>query len=157
MSRRSALLAALGLAVAARLALAQSTDTFSARLSWVPISLAQHSEVGGEGVATATLSRSQLAITGSFEGLPAPATAARLHQGAATGASGPAIAELDIVHAADGTFEAAVELDRAQRAALMAGHLYIQLHAERGVPPDNAVLRGWLLAPQASAARRRER
>jgi hypothetical protein len=157
MPRSCALVVAFGLAAAAGLALAQIPERYAARLSWVPISLSQQSDVGGQGAATATLSRARLSIEGTFEGLPAAATMARLHQGVATGASGPAIADLEIMHAAAGTFAAEVELDREQRAALLAGHLYIQLHAERGVAPDNAVLRGWLLAPPASSARRRER
>ena len=38
-----------------------------------------------------------------------------------------------------------------ERDALLAGRLYIQLHAERGVAPDNAVLWGWLLTSQVSS------
>lgn len=154
MPRCNAFFVALGLAAAAGLAQAQSPDTFTARLSAVPISVAQLSEVGGEGEATATLSRSRLSIAGRFEGLPAPATAARLHRGAATGVSGPAVAELEITPASDGSFEGNVELNREQREALLAGHLYLQIHAALGVPPDNAVLRGWLLAPRAPSTRR---
>jgi len=144
----------LGLAAVAALALAQTPDAFVARLDWVPISGAERNDVAGSGTATATLSRSRLSITGTFTGLPAAATLASLRQGAATGARGPAIAELEIAHAADGSFSGEVELDREQRAALLAGHLYIQLHAERGVAPDNAVLWGWLLPGDASSARR---
>ena len=71
--------------------------------------------------------------------------AASLHQGVATGARGPAIAELEITQATAGAVAGNVELTREQRDALLAGHLYIQLHAARGVAPDNAVLWGWLL------------
>jgi hypothetical protein len=149
MARRSAFLAVLALAAAASAALAQSADSFTAYLSWVPISLAQRGEVGGQGAATATLSRSRLSIEGRFDGLPAAATSAQVRQGVATGASGPAIADLEITQAKAGTFRGDVELNRDQRAALLAGQLYIQLHADRGVAPDNAVLRGWLLAPRA--------
>ena len=77
-----------------------------------------------------------------------------LHQGVATGARGPAIAELTITKSADGTFTGGVELDREQRAALLAGHLYIQLHSERGVAPDGAALWGWLLTNQRAATNR---
>lgn len=150
MPRFGALIAALSLAGTATLTAAQSANEFVARLSWVPISLAQQSEVGGHGTAHGSLSRSRLAIEGSFEGLPAPATAARLHRGVTTGASGPAIGDLTITHATAGTFEGAIEIDRPLREALLAGHLYVQLYAERGVPPDDAVLRGWLLASGTS-------
>jgi hypothetical protein len=157
MPGQRALLVALGLTAAAGLTLAQSSDTFDAHLSWVPISLAEQRDVGGQGAVMATLSRSRLSIEGRFEGLPAPATAARLHQSTATGASGPAFAELEIPRTVAGRFEGDIELDRGQRTALVAGHIYIQLHAERGVAPDNAVLRGWLLAPRVLDKRRRER
>lgn len=159
MRRREAigLAVTLSLAIVASLVSAQAPDTYEARLSWVPISGAERGDVGGQGSATATLTRSQLSISGSFEALPASARSASLHQGVATGARGPAIAELEITSAASGLFSGTVELSRNQRAALLAGHLYIQLHAERGVAPDNAVLWGWLLpAAPTSAATRRE-
>ena len=139
------------MAIAASTALAQSSDTFTAYLDWVPISGAERNDVTGRGSATAKLSRSQLEISGCFAALPAAATRASLHQGVATGARGPVIAELTIAHNADGTFNGAVELDREQRAALLAGHLYIQLHSERGVAPDGATLWGWLLTNQRAA------
>ena len=142
---------ALTVAFAAGAALAQTAGTYTAYLDWVPISGAERNDVAGRGSATATLSRSQLRISGCFAGLPAAATRASLHQGVATGARGPAIAELTVVENADGTFEGAVELDRDQRAALLAGHLYIQLHSERGVGPDGATLWGWLLTNQRAA------
>ena len=136
-------------------ALAQDPrDVFTAYLDWVPISGAERNDVAGAGSATATLSRSQLRITGCFAGLPAAATRAVLHQGVATGARGPVIAELEIIKSADGTFTGGVELDREQRAALLAGHLYIQLHSERGVAPDGAALWGWLLTNQRAATNR---
>jgi hypothetical protein len=155
----------LSLTVAGGTALAQTTDTFSGRLRPVPVSLAQLSGGGGSGTVTATLSGRRLSINGTYAGLPATATLARLHQGVATGASGPAFADLNIINSGTVTLTAAhagrvvgeVELNREQREALLAGHLYIQLHAETGVEPDNAVLRGWLLArptDQPQAARR---
>jgi hypothetical protein len=137
--------------IAAGAALSQTADTFTAYLDWVPISGAERNDVTGRGAATATLSRSQLKIEGCFAALPAAATRASLHQGVATGARGPAIAELNVAKNADGTFDGSVELDRDQRAALLAGHLYIQLHSERGVAPDGATLWGWLLTNQRAA------
>lgn len=155
MKIRALLGVALAAALLADVALAQTPDTFTARLSWVPISLSQHSDVGGHGSATAMLSGNRLSIKGTFEGLPAAATAARVHVGVATGAGGPAIADLSVTNAAEGTLEGAVELSRDQLASLLAGHVYIQLHAEHGVPPDNAVLRGWLFAVTPPRGRRR--
>jgi hypothetical protein len=143
--------AALACSLAAAASLAQTADTFSAFLDWVPISGAERNDVTGRGSVTARLQRSQLTIDGCFAGLPAAATRASLHRGIATGARGPAIAELTIAHDPDGTFSGAVELDREQRAALLAGHLYIQVHSERGVAPDGATLWGWLLTNQRAA------
>lgn len=137
-----------GLVVITTAALAQDAGTFHARLDWVPISGAERNDVGGTGSITASLSRSSLSLTGCFERLPAAATRASLHIGVATGARGPAVAELTITKATSGTVAGEVPLDRAQRDAVLAGHAYIQLHAERGVAPDNAVLWGWLLANQ---------
>ena len=151
MKRTKTLWATLPLCIAASAAFAQTSDTFTAYLDWVPISGAERNDVAGRGAATATLSRSQLQITGCFAALPAAATRASVHQGVATGARGPAIAELTITKNPDGTFNGAVELDREQRAALVAGHLYIQLHSEKGVAPDGATLWGWLLTNQRPA------
>lgn len=137
-----------GLTVVASGALAQDAGVFGVRLDWVPISGAERNDVSGSGSAMATLSRSRLSIEGCFEGLPAEATQASLHHGVATGARGPAIAELEITKAASGELAGNVDLTREQREALLAGHLYIQIHAARGVAPDNAVLWGWLLTNQ---------
>jgi hypothetical protein len=142
----------LGIGVFAAAALAQDPGAFGARLDWVPISGAERNDVSGSGSVTATLSRSRLTIMGCFEGLPAAATRASLHHVVATGARGPAIAELEITEATGGTIAGNVDLTREQRDALLAGHLYIQLHAARGVAPDNAVLWGWLLTSQKTAA-----
>lgn len=147
-------LTTLGLAAVASAAAAQASNTFAARLDWVPISGAERNDVSGSGSATATLTRSRLEITGTFERLPARATRVRLHQGVATGARGPAIAELAVTAGADGTFSGEVDLSRDQREALLAGHLYLQVHAQRGVAPDNAVLWGWLLAERGRSAAR---
>ena len=136
---------ALGLAAIAGRALPQGANDFAARLDWVPISGAERNDVAGSGSASARLSRSRLSITGSFEGLPTTATHASLHQGVATGARGAAIADLVTTKGAAGTFSGEVALTDDHRDALLAGHLYIQVHAERGVAPDNAVLWGWLL------------
>ena len=141
----------VGLTALASLGLAQDAGVFGARLDWVPISGAERNDVAGRGFVTATLSRSRLSIMGCFEGLPAAATRASLHHGVATGARGPAIAELEITKQPNGVVAGNVDLSREQRDALVAGHLYIQLHAERGVAPDNAVLWGWLLSSQVTS------
>jgi hypothetical protein len=141
----------VGALLFASIALAQDSATLAARLDWVPISGAERNDVSGAGFVTATLTRSRLTIAGCFEGLPAAATRASLHQGIVTGVRGPAIAELEIEQSPAGEISGRVELTREQRDALLAGHLYIQLHAARGVAPDNAVLWGFLLMGQRTA------
>ena len=50
--------------------------------------------VAGSGSATATLAGAKLSITGTFEGLKSPATAATLHRGVARGVRGVSVADL---------------------------------------------------------------
>jgi hypothetical protein len=125
---------------------AQSGEKFTARLAWVPTAgAADRANVTGKGSATGTLSGRKLTIAGSFDGLAAPATIARLHQGVAKGARGAAITDLTISKAASGTLSGAVDLTPAQVEALRQGKLYIQLHSEKGSPPDGSNLWGWFL------------
>ena len=125
---------------------AQSSEKFSARLAWVPTAgAADRVNVTGKGAATGTLSGRKLSISGSFEGLAAAATAARLHQGVAKGARGAVISELTVSKGASGTLSGSVDLTAAQVDALRQGKLYIQVHSEKGVAPDGSNLWGWLL------------
>ena len=134
--------------VAAAAAFAQA-KTFTAELAWVPIGGAERNDVAGQGSATATLSGSRLSISGSFEGLPAKVTGAKLYRGVATGARGPAdtpaIANLRVAGDTSGKLEGDVRLTPDQLAALDAGQLYVQIYSEKGVLPDHATLWGWLL------------
>jgi len=143
---RGALVVALAAMLAAGAAAgAQNADKFTARLGWVPISGADRANVSGKGTATATLSGTKLAISGTFEGLAAPATVARLHEGVAKAARGPAIGDLVISKGTSGTISGAVALTPEQLASLKQGRLYVQVHSEKGVAPDGSTLWGWLL------------
>jgi hypothetical protein len=126
---------------------AQSPETFTAQLSSVPFGGAERNDVAGEGSATATLSGARVSIAGSFAGLPAKATGAKLHQGLVTGARGrgAVVAELRVTGEASGTLSGDVRLSAEQLAALKAGQLYVQIYSEKGVLPDHATLWGWLL------------
>jgi len=125
---------------------AQGGEKFAARLSAVPIpGPNERGNVTGKGTATAVLNGTRLTINGTFEGLPAPATIARLHQGVARGARGAAITDLTISKAASGTLSGSVDLTAPQVEALRQGKLYIQIHGEKGVAPDGSNLWGWLL------------
>ena len=126
---------------------AAAQDTFAAPLEWVPIGGAERNDVAGAGAATATLSGTRLVIAGSFEGLPAKAIAARLHEGIAKGARGrepAAIAELRVTADTSGTVTGDIVLNGEQIDALKAGRLYLQIYSEKGVLPDHATLWGWL-------------
>ena len=150
----TAALVAASLALAAAIS-AQSVDKYTVRLGMVPAANAnQQALVTGKGTATAVLAGNRLTINGSFEGLPAPATAARVHYGIAKGARGKAIADLTVSKAASGTISGAVTLTPEQLEGLKQGRLYIQVHSERGIPAeqgkvqpdvDNSNLWGWLL------------
>ena len=125
---------------------AQGGEKFTARLAWVPTAgAADRANVTGKGSATGTLTGRKLTINGSFEGLAAPATVARLHQGVAKGARGAAITDLTVSKAASGMLSGSVDLTAPQLDALRQGRLYIQLHSEKGVAPDGSNLWGWFL------------
>ncbi|HUL83207.1 MAG TPA: CHRD domain-containing protein [Gammaproteobacteria bacterium] len=137
---------ALALLAAVAIARAQPQDKFTATLGWVPIGGAERADVAGDGAVTATLSGSKLSIVGSFEGLPAKVTGAKLHQGVAKGArgAGTALAELRVTGGTDGTVSGDVRLSAEQVEALKAGRLYLQIYSEKGVQPDHGTLWGWL-------------
>ena len=124
---------------------AQAGDTYTARLGWVPTTPADRPNVIGKGSATATLAGRKLTIAGTFEGLAAPATVARLHQGIAKGARGSAITDLTVTQAASGKLSGSVDLTAEQVEALKQGKLYVQLHTGKGVPPDGSTLWGWFM------------
>lgn len=144
-SRRAIVFALAALVAAGGAAAAQNTDKFTARLGWVPITGANRADVTGKGTATATLTGSKLAINGTFDGLAGPATVARLHDGVAKGARGPAIGDLVVSKGTSGTITGSFELTPEQLASLKQGRLYIQLHSEKGVAPDGSNLWGWFL------------
>jgi hypothetical protein len=145
---RTAIVAGLAALVFLALPLAaQRADTFNAQFEWVPIGGAERNDVAGEGSATARLAGSNLTIEGSFAGLPAKVTGARLRQGVAPGARGPAlvIADLRVTGDVSGTLSGDVRLKPDQVTALKAGQLYVEIYSEKGVLPDHATLFGWLL------------
>jgi hypothetical protein len=124
---------------------AQGTETYTARLGWVPTTPTDRPNVTGKGSATATLAGRKLTISGAFDGLAAPATVARLHRGIAKGARGSAIGDLTVTQAASGKLAGSVDLTAEQVEALKQGKLYVQLHTAKGVAPDGSTLWGWLL------------
>src|SRR5687767_472274 len=77
--------------------LAQSSRTFRARLSTVPIDVLMQATVTGSGAATAVLTGRTLTVTGTFGGLVSPATVVRLHRGW-RGIRGPMFADLKVAN-----------------------------------------------------------
>jgi hypothetical protein len=120
----------------------QVRETFKVRLSPVPVDATSRNTTTGNGAATATLAGNKLTISGTFEGLQAAATAARLHTGKVTGIRGTAFAELEVSKAPAGTLSGSLTLTREQIDNLKRGRLYIQIHSEKA--PDGN-LWGWLL------------
>jgi hypothetical protein len=123
------------------LAGAQSTRTFTARLSVVPIDLAMQATIAGSGSATAELKGRTLTINGDYKGLKTPATVVRLHRGP-KGIRGPAVADLKASGGTSGTISGSIEVTPQQIEDLGRSWFYIQLHGEKA--PDGN-LWGWLL------------
>ncbi len=145
---RIAIAAALALAAGALFSQptsSQSASSFTARLAWVPISGAERNDVAGRGHLTAVLEGTILTISGEFEGLLTAAAIARLHEGVALGARGPAITDLSVTPATEGQISGQITLNASQLNALQDGRLYVQLHSQSGVAPDHSNLWGWLL------------
>jgi hypothetical protein len=130
------------LAVIALSLVAQSRETFKARLSAVPADARTRADLTGAGSATAMLDGMKLTVTGSFEGLKTAATTANLHSAVAAGVRGPVIADLTIPKATSGAITGTVELTPEQITSLHHGGLYVEIHSEKA--PDG-VLWGWLV------------
>jgi hypothetical protein len=121
---------------------AQSQQTFKARLSPVAVDTQLVSVITGHGAVSAVLAGTKLTVTGTFEGMHSAATVAHLHQSKATGVPGPVIHELTVAKAMDGTISGSAELTPAEVEALRKGLLYVMVHST-GAPDGN--LWGWLL------------
>jgi hypothetical protein len=121
---------------------AQNPERYKVRLTTVPMDGGMRNTVAGSGSATVGLTGSTLAITGTFEGLRSPATAATLHSGAARGVRGASIAELTVSKATKGTLTGSINLTAEQVKGLREGRMYIELASEKA-PEGN--LWGWIL------------
>lgn len=130
-----------GLAVVCAL-VAQSQQTFKARLSPVAVDAQLVNVITGHGAVSAVLTGSKLTVTGAFEGMHSAATVAHLHQSIATGVPGPVIHELTVTKGMDGKISGSADLTPAEVAALRKGLIYVMVHST-GAPDGN--LWGWLL------------
>ena len=143
MRRSHILLTALaGLLVLASSGASQTPERFKVRLTTVPMDGGMRNTVAGTGSATATLTGTKLAVTGTFDGLKSPATTAKLNAGVARGVRGDTIGNLEITKSTKGSITGSVDLSEAQVKGLRAGHLYIEVASEKA-PEGN--LWGWIL------------
>ena len=120
----------------------QNEEKFGGRLAPVPIDATMRTTVTGKGSISAVLAGTKLSITGTFEGMQGPATAARLHQGISTGVRGSPFHDLTASKAPAGTITGSLELTPAQVDSLRKGKFYVQISSEKA--PDGN-LWGWLL------------
>jgi CHRD domain len=121
---------------------AQSGETFKARLSPVPADAKTRADLAGSGSASATLTGTKLAVTGSFDGLRSSATTASLLGAIGPGVRGPVISDLTISKSTSGAISGAIELTPQQITSLRKGGLYVQISGEKA---PEGVLWGWLL------------
>jgi hypothetical protein len=117
------------------------SDRFSGRLSAMPVDFVTVETTKGVGSFTAVLEGDALAITGTFEGMNAPATAAHVHR-AFKGLRGPSLFTLTVTNETTGRVSGRLTLTAAQIEDLRTGRLYLQIHS--AVNPDGH-LRGWIL------------
>jgi hypothetical protein len=138
------MLMTLALSAVSSLALAQSRETLTARLSPVPLTVTQQSTIAGLGSANAVIAGTHLQVSGAFDGLRSPATTAQIHR-APKGLRGPVILELPVIRSGDGThgtLKGGFDLTPTQRDDLRAGRWYVQLNSEKAADGN---LWGWLL------------
>ena len=121
---------------------AHAQETFSARLTMMPIDEVNRGLVTGEGSVAASIDDDTLTVTGSFAGLQGRATAARLHESLDRGIRGPALYDLIVESATEGGVSGEIELTPDQVELLLDGRLYITIYSQTA-PEGN--LWGWLL------------
>ena len=120
--------------------IAQEATEFGDKLGELPVDRATNAMINGTGNVTATLNGNTLEVSGTFEGIDTPATAAHIHQGA-PGMSGPPIFDLEVTNDTQGEVSGTIELSDEQIDLLRDRQMYVQIHSEQN--PDG-VLRAWL-------------
>lgn len=143
---------ALGFVCFAVSAVEAAPQTFTTHLESNALSPAERPNVNGEGDVRAVLDGRTLTISGTFEGLPTPATRARIFRGIVVGAPGDPILDLTVSSATSGTISGSQRLTSDQVAALRAEKLYIQIDSV-GAPgtvsgifsAPNGTVWGWLM------------
>jgi hypothetical protein len=129
-----------------------ATQTYATHLESVALSPAQRPNVNGEGDVRAVLDGHTLTISGTFEGLPTPATRARIFRGFVVGGPGEPILDINVSPATSGTISSTQRLSSEQVTALREERLYIQIDSV-GAPgtvsgafsAPNGTVWGWLM------------
>jgi hypothetical protein len=111
-------------------------------LSVVPVDTSMLAAIAGSGEGTAILSGRQLTITGSFGGLRAAATLARLYRRPTGVIRGIPVGDLVVSKASSGTVSGAIELTPLQVTDLRNGWLSVQIDS---VTAPGGNLLGWIL------------
>jgi hypothetical protein len=122
--------------------------TYQADLGPMPLDQANNKNMLGRGAATATLDGKTLTVSGSFAGLPSPATKAHLYVGLAIGVPGSEGLDLIVTPADSGIVSGTLALNAKQAAAFRTGKLYVQIDSQKA-PSGN--LWGWLLPQHQDA------
>ncbi|HET9219232.1 MAG TPA: CHRD domain-containing protein [Terriglobia bacterium] len=129
--------------------LAQSAQTYKARLSVVPVANArgraeidQSADVFATANVTGTLVGTKLTVAGTFDNFKHPASIAQIRSGPAMGVRGPVLFDLTVTKATKGTISGAVDLTAAQVDLLKNNRLYVQIHNQN--TPEGA-LWGWFM------------
>jgi hypothetical protein len=131
---------------------AAAPQTFTTHLESIALNPAERPNVNGEGDVRAVLDGRTLTISGTFEGLPTPATRARIFRGMVVGDPGEPILDLTVSSATSGTISGTQKLSSEQVTALREEKLYIQIDSV-GAPgtvsgpflAPNGTVWGWLM------------
>jgi hypothetical protein len=129
---------------------APASEPYETVLGPTPVNHVTNTVLTGDGEAIASLNGTTFTVSGSFQGMPAPATDAHIMMGDGIGIPGAPILDLTVSPAVRGTISGSFKMTRAQIAALHAGRLYIQINSQKGPAPDGN-LWGWLLPEHKKA------
>ena len=119
-----------------------AVEKYQVYLSPMPFNDATQPLMTGKGSVSATLEGNTLSISGTFTGLPDPATKAHLSLSKGPGIPGNPLVDLTLTAGVAGKITGQIKLDASQLVALRGRRLYIQLDSEK-MPAGH--LWGWLL------------
>jgi hypothetical protein len=140
------LMVAILIACAASATAGAQERKFSERLLAAPFDTAMRPHVQGDGRVEVTLNGRMAKVTGSFNGLSAPATKVRLFRGPGPAIPGEPMADLTFTPGPTGAFNGSLRLTAAQATDLINQKLYVRIDTEKA--PEGALI-GWLMPARA--------